>query len=218
VNGARPEAADPGEVSRRETVRRAAVGAAALATMPALLSPRSARAQDTDEEALRDFLEEAIALEQAAALAYSGAVDRAAGGAGGRLDPRLGPELEQFNTYAVNHATAWREAIDQLGFDAPPAPESAEDTEAFEALDDSRARELAELLAAAERAQDREQLIEALIALEEDVLRFYLDSAPTLDSEDLATTSAEVAGCAAQELAVLRDARGDTPAEAADVG
>jgi rubrerythrin len=198
---------------------RGAGGALVLAAAPTLLRPAAARAQSTDDEDLRDYLEEAIALEQVAVFAYASAAERQTGGGGdgGGGGSELERILRRFGDHSEAHVTAWREAIDQLGFDAPPEPESADDADAFEALDDPRANELSELLRGADRAREREEIVEALIAIEEELLRFYLDAAPGLDSEDLATTGAEVAGCAAQHLVVLREQRGDTPAEAAAV-
>ena len=62
--------------TRRETLHSAAgLGAAVL--LPSLLAPTRARAQSTEEEDLRDFLEQAIELEQASVLAYDTAVESA---------------------------------------------------------------------------------------------------------------------------------------------
>jgi rubrerythrin len=203
--------------NRREALRCGAAGALALSAVP-LLRPAVALAQATDDEDLRDYLEEAIALEEVAVFAYTRAAERGQGGnAGQGAEPELARTLARFRDHEEAQATAWREAIDQLGFDAPREPQSADDAEAFDALNDARANELTDLMAGVERAGSREEVVEALIAIEEEQLRFYLDAAPALDSEDLATTSAEVAGCSAQHLVVLREQRGDTLAEAAAV-
>ena len=62
--------------SRREALRRGAMAAGAIAA-GGLLRAAPASAQAPDDEDLRDFLVEAIGLEQVTVLAYSSASDAA---------------------------------------------------------------------------------------------------------------------------------------------
>ncbi len=206
------------ESSRRETLRDAAMIAGAIAAVPlipALVRPDLARAQGTDDEAVRDFLVPAIEFEQLAVLAYSTAIDA------NDLDGLERRTLEQLRSQDQAHANAFRSALDALGFDLPDAPDSTTDAEAFddvEGLDDPAASELTDLLGDLDAARRGEELLEVLVALKERAISYYRDSAPGLDSEDLTTTSAEIAGSHAQQLVVLREAGGQSPAGASDVG
>lgn len=197
--------------TRRTALRRALLAAGALAA-PVLMRPAVAAAQDEDDPAvLEDFLVEAIVLEQITVLAYATA--------GGELedDRRLARALERFERQEQIHAKALRSALDSIGVDLPDAPASPDDVQAIEdagAIDDERAAELIELLGELDGLTDRDDLLEYLIRLEEEQLHFYLTETPTLEAEDILRTGAEIAGCQAQHVVVLREALGASPAEA----
>ncbi len=196
--------------NRRQLLHRAAVGAGAVAAV-ALLRPSLAVAQSADDEDLRDFLVEAIGLEQVTALAYATAAD-----AEGVPAP-LRQTLERLRDQEQAHANALRSAIDSLGFDAPDAPDSAADTVVFDDVDglsEEAAETLTGSLEELEGLSEREELLEFVSGLQTDQLELYLGRGPDLDSEDLSTTCAEIAGCQAQHLVALRIALGEDPAEA----
>ncbi|MGH2955028.1 MAG: ferritin-like domain-containing protein [Solirubrobacterales bacterium] len=196
-------------------LRRAALGSAAIMTAALagpMLRPARSQAQAADDEALRDFLAPAIALEQVAALAYATAAEAEA------TDARSRRLYERFRDQEQAHANALRSALDSLGFDLPDAPDSPTDSEVFDdvdGLEDARATELTELLGGLEGLRGEKELLDHLARVEREQLRFYLDAAPPLDSEDLRRTSAEIVGNQAQHLVVLRRALGDDPATAA---
>lgn len=197
--------------TRRTALRRALATAGALAA-PALLRPATAGAQEEDDPAvLEEFLVEAIVLEQIAVLAYATA--------GGELedDRRLARTLERFERQEQTHAKALRSALDSIGIELPDAPASPDDVQAIEdagAIDDERAAELTELLGELDGLMGRGELLEYLIRLEEEQLRFYLDQAPTLEAEDILRTGVEIAACQAQHIVVLGQTLGASPAEA----
>ena len=196
--------------SRRQLLHRAALGAGAIAAA-GLLRPPVATAQSADDEDLRDFLVEAVGLEQVTVLAYATAAD-----AEGVSAP-LRQTLEQLRDQDQAHANALRSAIDSLGFDAPDAPDSAADTGVFDEVDglsEEAAETLTGSLEELEGLSERDQLLEFVSGLESDQLELYLGRGPDLDSEDLSTTCAEIAGCQAQHLVALGIALGDDPAEA----
>jgi rubrerythrin len=205
-----------GATTRRAALARAALGSAAVAgaaMVPPLLRPSRARAQDDDDETLRDFLAPAIALEQVAALAYDTAADAET------TDQRSRKLFERFRDQEQAHANALRSALDSLGFDLPDAPDSPSDAEVVEDVDgieDARAAELADLLGGLEGLREQRELLDYLVEIEREQVRFYLDAAPDLDSEDLGHTSAEIVGNQAQHLVMLRLALGDDPAAAAE--
>lgn len=179
--------------SRREAIRGAALAGAAL-TVPALVRPGLARAQSEDTEELEDFVEGAIELEQNAVLAYE-TVAEANG-----IDAELRRTLELFRDQEDAQAAALRSAFELLSSDDPPdAPTQTDEVDELRPL---------------ARLRDRDELLEFLVGLEEDQLRYYRDEAPELESVDMVTTAAEIAACQAQHLAVLREALGSTPAEA----
>ena len=163
------------------------------------------------DEDLRDYLVEAIGLEQIAALAYS----TAAGESG--IEGDLKTTLETFGEQEEAHASALRSAIDELGFDPPDQPDSPSNTAVFddvEGLDADAASNLSDLLSELDGLKGRDRLLEYLAKVEEAQLDYYLGQGPGLDSEDLATTSAEISGCQAQHLVVLREQLGDPPPQA----
>lgn len=177
--------------TRRETLRRAA-GLAAGALLAGLVRPVGARAQATEDEELRDFLEQAIELEQESVLAYDTAVEAP------DVDRGLKPVLELLRDQEQAHANAWREAIDLLGFEAPDPP-----AELAEADDLGRLEEL----------EKPEELLRFLAEHEQALISDYLELAPALVSEDLSRTAAEVAASHAQHLVVLGGELGDDPVE-----
>lgn len=198
--------------SRRDALRGAVLGAGAI-TVAGLARPLAAAAQSPDDEDLRDFLAEAIALEQITVLAYSRASDA------DRVGRALVETFETFRDQEQAHANALRTAIDSLGFEAPDAPDAPDDTAVFDDVDGIDADTAEELGGLLERMDDIEKLddwFDYLSRLEARQLSYYVENAPGLDSEDLATTSAEIAACQAQHLQVLGTDRGDDPAQAAE--
>jgi len=111
------------ESSRREALRRGAIVAGGLAAAGAL-RPAFAVAQSTADDDLRDFLQQAIGLEQITVLAYSTAADSG--------DPKLKSAMEDFRDQEQAHASALRSALDELGFDPPDAPDSPSDGAVFD--------------------------------------------------------------------------------------
>ena len=193
---------------RRELLQQAALGAGALAAT-GLLRPGLALAQSTDDEELRDFMAEAIGLEQIAALAYALAGQ-------GTGDAELKKIFELFRDQEQAHANALRSAIDELGFDAPDPPDSPADSGVFDdvdGIDDETAKRLSDLLAGLDGLKG-DQLFDYLFKLEGEQLGYYIGKGPAVKSEDLSTTSAEIAGCQAQHVYVLRRQVGDDPAKA----
>jgi rubrerythrin len=195
--------------SRRETLRLAALGAGAIAAA-GLARPALAGAQAADDEDLRDFLVGAISLEQLAVLAYSTAAREG--------DTDIGPTLETFRDQEQAHANALRQALDTLGFDLPDAPDSATDTGAFEDVDglaSQQSERLLDLLDELGGLSSPRRYLEYLARLEDEQLTYYTSEGPAVDSVDLTTTSAEIAGCQAQHSVVLLTELGRTEAEAA---
>lgn len=196
--------------SRREALRQAALGAGAIAAA-GMLRPGLALAQSTNDDDLRDFLVEAIGLEQISALAYS-----IAAGAKG-TDPEMNSNLELFRDQEQAHANALRSALDELGFDPPEPPDSPTDTTVFDGvdgIDDETSARLGDLLKGLDGLERPEQLLDYLAKLEGEQLGYYIGAGPGVDSEDLSTTSAEIVGCQAQHLVVLREQLGDNPTDA----
>ncbi len=181
--------------TRREALRLAGIGAGAAA-LPGLLIPMIARAQSSDDDDLNDFLEPAIELEQAAALGYETAAEAKG------LDADLKRTFERFRDQEQAHATALRSALDSLGFDLPDELTDTADSDHLDGIEDLRS------------AND---YLAFLVDLEHEQVRYYASDAPSLDSEDLIRTSAEILGCQAQHLVVLREAQGAAPAVAAAI-
>jgi hypothetical protein len=195
--------------SRREALRRGALAAGALAA-GGLLRPALAAAQSTEDDDLRDFLAEAVGLEQITVLAYSTAADGA--------DTADRQMLEDFRDQEQAHASALRSALDSLGFDPPDAPDTPDDTGVFddvEGISDDTATELKDLLGQIGDAKDPKSFLELISELEERQLTYYVTNGPPLESFDLSTTAAEIAGCQAAHLVVIREQLGDSPADAA---
>ena len=200
--------------NRRDVLRAGALTAGALA-VGGLVRPLSAAAQaSTETEDLRDFLAEAIAREQILALAYAGA-GRAEG-----VAPELEGSLEHFRTQVQAHVNALESAIESIGYDGPEAPSDPEDDGVFDGvdgIDSDTATELGEQLAKlADPTSERDHL-DLLFTLENQLIDYYAASFAALDSEDLRTTCAEIAGNLAQHVAVLSVAKGEPLAKALDV-
>jgi hypothetical protein len=192
-------------IDRRAVLRGAAAGAGAIAAA-GLAGPALSRAQSTADEDMRDFLVEAIALEQVTVLAYATAADASGGG--------LTSTLERFRDQEQAHANALREALDLLGFDPPEPPDSPTDTGVFDDVDglsDEAAARLTTSLEDLDGLDKPQDLLAQIQKLETEQLRFYIADGPTVDSVDLATTSAEIAGCQAEHLIVVRQELGDSP-------
>jgi hypothetical protein len=198
-----------GAHSRREALRGAALGAGALAAA-GLMRPALAGAQAPADEDLRDFLVEAISLEQLAVLAYATAARD-----GGTDDA---DQLETFRDQEQAHANALRNALDSLGFDLPEAPDSPTDTGAFEdveGLSTEMSENLLDLLAELDGLSGARQHYDFLAKVEDEQLTFYTANGPTVESVDLTITCAEIAGCQAQHAIVLGAAIGQPPARTA---
>jgi rubrerythrin len=194
--------------SRREAIRRAALGAGALA-VASVIQPPVAAAQSDDED-LRDFLVEAITLEQLTVLAYSTAASDA--------DSDQRPTLEQFRDQEQAHASALRTALDSLGFDLPSAPDSTTDDAAFEdveGLDETASKKRIDLLDELDGLRTPREYFEYLSKLEAEQLALYADQGAEVDSVDLSRTSAEIAGCQAQHMIVLGGQLGESSEQAA---
>jgi hypothetical protein len=196
--------------NRRDALRRAALVAGGLAAS-GLARPALAAAQTSDDEDLRDFLAEAIGLEQVTVLAYATAAEQAGAD--------LKPTLERLRDQEQAHVNALNSAIDELGFDPPEAPDSPDDTGVFddvEGIDDETADRLTKQLETIGDANGLDQLLDLLLSLEDAQLTYYCREGPGLDSYDLATTAASIAGCQAQHLVVLNGQVGREPGEAAE--
>ena len=201
--------------SRRDALRAGALAAGAIA-VGGLAGPLRAAAQTTSEEAeaLRDFLAEAVAREQITALAYADAADASG------LDPEVGRSLERFRTQTQAHVTALTNALESIGFDAPDAPSDPHDDGVFDGvdgIDDETATELGETLAKVGEPTNAKGYLDLLVELELDQIAFYVSRGPGLDSEDLRTTSAEIAANEAQHLVILRQANDVSLAEALQI-
>jgi rubrerythrin len=194
--------------SRREALRRATVAAGALAAA-GLLRPALALAQSSADDDLRDYLVPAVGLEQITVLAYAEASKQA--------DPDVRDLLESFRDQEQAHASAWREALDSLGFDSPDAPNAPDDTSVFDSVDglsDDTASEYKDLLAKIGAASTPDQQLKLLSNLETQQIAYYVGKAPAVDSFDLATTSAEISGCQAAHLIAIQQQLGDSPDDA----
>jgi hypothetical protein len=197
--------------SRREALRRGALAAGALAAA-GLVRPALAGAQSPEDEDLRDFLVEAIALEQITALAYAESANSSS------VSPEMATTLDAFRDHEQAHANAWRQALDTLGFDAPEPPDSPGDTGVLDDVDglDSEASErLTGLLEGISGQKDPAETLEYLQRLERAQIDYYINEGPAVDSVDLTTTSGEIAGCQAQHIQVLGTELGFDPAGAA---
>jgi hypothetical protein len=204
-----------GATSRRDTLRAGALAAGAIVA-GGLIRPLSAAAQATSEEteALRDFLGEAVAREQIIALAYA-----EAGQASG-LDAGVERSLERFRTQTQAHVNALTSALESIGYDASDAPSDPQDDGVFDGadgIDDETSTTLSEQLAKLADPKTAAQHIELLITLSNQLIDYYAENVAALDSEDLRTTSAEIAANVAQHVVVLRLASGESLAKALDV-
>jgi hypothetical protein len=181
--------------TRREAMRLAGLGVGAAATQTLLL-PALARAQSSDDDDLNDFLEPAIELEQATAVAYETAAEAKG------IDGELKRTFERFQEQEQAHATALRSALDSLGFDLPDELSDPAQSDHLDGIDNLKSEN---------------DYLAFLVDLEQEQVRYYASDAPPLDSEDLIRTSAEILGCQAQHVVVLREAQGAAPAVAAAI-
>jgi rubrerythrin len=197
--------------TRREALRTAALGAGALAGA-GLLRPVAALAQSTSDDDLRDFLAPAIALEQIAVFAYDSALE-----APGISDAQT-KIFTRFRDQEQAHANAWRQALDNLGFDLPDPPDASDDTGAFDVdgIDDDQRKALEDTLSKIDGLKKVDDFIDYLVELEKQEISYYADNAPTVDSEDLANVSAQVAANQAQHLVVLDTELKQKPPEILD--
>jgi rubrerythrin len=197
--------------TRREALRTAALGAGALAGAE-LLRPVAALAQASSDDDLRDFLAPAIALEQVAVFAYDSALE-----APGVSDAQK-RIFTRFRDQEQAHANAWRQALDNLGFDRPDPPDATDDTNAFDVdgITDDQRKELEATLAKIDDLKKADDYLDYLVELEGKEIAYYADNAPTVDSEDLANVSAQVAANQAQHLVVLDSELKQKPPEILD--
>jgi rubrerythrin len=197
--------------TRREALRTAALGAGALAGAE-LLRPVAALAQASSDDDLRDFLAPAIALEQVAVFAYDSALE-----APGVSDAQK-RIFTRFRDQEQAHANAWRQALDNLGFDRPDPPDATDDTSAFDVdgITDDQRKELEATLAKIDDLKKADDYLDYLVELEGKEIAYYADNAPTVDSEDLANVSAQVAANQAQHLVVLDSELKQKPPEILD--
>ena len=197
--------------TRREALRAAALGAGALAGA-SLLRPAAALAQATSDDDLRDFLAPAIALEQIGVFAYDAALE-----APGVTDAQE-RIFTRFRDQEQAHANAWRKALDNLGFDLPEPPDATNDTGAFDVdgISDDQKKELEAKLAKIDDLKKVDDFLDYLVDLEDKEIAYYADNAPSVDSEDLANVSAQVAANQAQHLVVLDTELKQKPAEILD--
>jgi hypothetical protein len=195
--------------SRRDALRRASLAAGAFAAA-GMLRPALAAAQSTADDDLRDYLVPAVGLEQITVLAYATALDH--------VDPDVRQQLTTLRDQEQAHASAWREALDSLGFDSPDAPNSPDDTAVFDGVDgleDDTATTYKDLLGKIGNANTPQQFYDLIDDLEKRQIAYYVGQAPAVDSFDLATTSAEISGCQAAHMLVIGSLKGESPADAA---
>lgn len=177
--------------TRRQLVGRGLALAGAAAVPGTLLVATPARAQ---AEAETGALERLVGLEQAGALAYEEAA-----GEEGALSGKAKALAAGYARHAGERASALEAAIEQLGAEAPEAP------------DDVAA---VELLEGFEGATEEPDLVDFLVRLEEETLAAYLDAAPELEAEDIVRAGAQIAASHAQQLVALRLLAGERPSQA----
>jgi rubrerythrin len=197
--------------TRRDALRTAALGAGALAGA-GLLRPVAALAQASSDDDLRDFLAPAIALEQIGVFAYDSALE-----APGITDAQT-RIFTRFRDQEQAHANAWRKALDNLGFDLPDPPDATNDTGAFDVdgITDDQRKELEATLAKIDDLKRVDDYLDYLVNLEDQEIAYYAGNAPSVDSEDLANVSAQVAANQAQHLVVLDSELTQKPTEILD--
>lgn len=174
--------------TRRAFLGRSA-GLAGAAVIPASLVGATRALAQADEET--DALEPLVELELAGELAYSLAAEEGRG-----LDRETTREFELFAEHCGDHATALSKALDQLGVDPP---EAGSDPAEHERLDGFRPKRRAP------------ELLEFLIALEEDLVAAYEGATEALEAPDLVRTAAQVGAAHAQMLVRLRLLAGAAP-------
>ena len=199
------EAAGLSAPTRRDALRPAALGAGALAAA-GLLRPAQRRPDQRRRPARLPRRGDRARADRRARL-----LDRR------RRQARratLKTTFERFRDQEQAHANALRSALDSLGFDPPDAPDSPTDTGVFDDVDglsDDAANQLTDLLGKLAGLKTDDQFLDYLATSRRSELASTRATAPALDSEDLATTSAEIAGCQAQHLVVLGERAGDPP-------
>jgi ferritin-like protein len=175
--------------TRREAIRdaSAAAGAAlAASTAPLLLRLGRAFAEATgDDEAM---LEEAVRLEQAAAVSYGAFTETAL------LDKQLADTAMLFSRQARQHAEVLGRRLVSLGGSRPEPPRPPE-------IDGLRA------------ISSPSGFLEFAIGLENGALRTYLDGLGGIVDPGLMRTWAQVAANHGQHLVVLRQELSAEPAD-----
>ena len=155
--------------------RRAALKLGGATLAAAMLHPSLARAK-ADEGGLLLGL---WRRERAAELAYGQVL-------------HADPVLALLRAQESDHAGALATELASVGLGLPPLPEGPED------LDITSQR-------LAESGPDRDDVLAAAIALEEDLVAIYTDALPSFVDEKVAMTAATILGSHAQHLFILRD-------------
>lgn len=187
------------DASAHEALRRRALLArgawlAGAATLPALLGPARALAQDDGEEgdAQIEALRRMISAEQASALAYRQAAE------GDVLRGEAKALAEELRGAEDAHAKAFTAALEQIGFEAPEAPDSPAGVELLEGF---------------EEADSERKLIGFFVGLELQLMSIYLAVTGKLEAEDLRRSAGQVGASHGEHLVAWRLLRGDAPAD-----
>ena len=170
-----PRGAAPGGARRRRARRRRAS-----------LRPALAAAQASDDEDLRDFLVEAIALEQVTVLAYSTAAERR-----GRRRPEAhaGASSATRSRRTPTRCAARSTSSASTRPRRPTRPPTRRSFDDVDGLDDEAAQRLTDLLEELD-GLDRPRRAARLPARARGrAARLLLGDGPGLDSEDLSTTA-----------------------------
>lgn len=181
-----------GEGTRRDVLRRGAVGAGAVLAGGALSSALRAAAASADSEDDAAILETAIAAEQATLLAYS------TGYESGLLEMPFAAVARLFGEQEREHIAALAASLRALGGTMPEPPTVTE----VEGLD-------------AVRSQT--DFLELAIGLENTAVAAYGEAQRKLETPGLLKLTTEICSSEGQHLVVLRQALGAGAADAVPV-
>lgn len=174
--------------TRRAALRRGlATGAVVAMAAPIMLRARTAGAAESGDI---EIVEQAVELEQAAAIAYDAIAGR------DLLDGEVKKAATLFAEQQREHVAALVAALEDLG-GSRPGPHAPEEIEG-----------LAEL-------GSQEEALRFAIELEDELVATYRDAAATLESAAVLMTAAQIVGNAAQHLVVLRQQLGEDPVPSA---
>ncbi|CAN5428324.1 hypothetical protein BH10ACT11_BH10ACT11_05250 [soil metagenome] len=166
--------------SRRQFLVRGAGLAAATAVPASLLAATPALAASTDET---KTLTNLVGLEQSSGLMYATIADKDS------LSDETKKLVKQFQVQAQDHVTAFAEALDQLGEDAPDTPTDVADIPELKGLG---------------QASSEADLLDIAIAVEEKLVAGYLAATSDFETEDIIRSGSQVAANHMQHLATLR--------------